>query len=337
MARYRLRFLLQEIDLPEGETLLGRSVGCHVTVEDPLVSRKHARIVVAGDRASVEDLGSRNGLLVSGQRAVGVVDVSAGARIRIGTQELVLCRTSEEAQQRRAAPITGFMIHCGGCGFPFAAEHEECPHCGSHVRSDDATLSGSSTQTWSLDLVAETVRRAEKLGRWLDVERVLVRANRLLSEIMGADEPVGRDRLDELAHAAAALCVERSQADWGRWILEVYGALGWVPPRAVGEHLSTLPPEQRLTLAPAAERILQSAGRSHPPTPSGPRPTEGWLGEEESPSGHHPVGPRTAEETPVAALAELVSAPDPLDLDAVRRLAEFGVGDGAARGAGMAG
>lgn len=337
MARFRLRFLLQEIDLPEGETLLGRSVGCHVTVEDPLVSRKHARIVVSGDRATIEDLGSRNGLVVSGRRAVGVVDVSEGARIRLGTQELVLCQTSEEAKQRRAAPVTGFMIHCGGCGFPFADEHEQCPHCGSQVRSDDTTLSGSSKQAWSLDLVAETVRRAEKLGRWPEVERVLTQANRLLVEIMGADEPVGRERLDDLAHAAAALCVERSQAEWGRWILEVYGALGWVPPRSVGEPLSTLPPEQRVTLAPAAERILRSASRSLGPSPSGPRPAEGWLPEEESPSGHHPVRVLDADQTPDAGLTESRTVPDPRDLDAVRRLADLGGGAESARGAGMAG
>src|SRR5687767_6926407 len=49
VARYRLRFLLQEFDLPRGATILGRSSDCHVTIEDPLVSRHHARIVLEGD------------------------------------------------------------------------------------------------------------------------------------------------------------------------------------------------------------------------------------------------------------------------------------------------
>ena len=58
MARYRLRFLLQEFDLPRGATILGRSSDCHVTIEDPLVSRQHARIMVRGEEATLEDLGS---------------------------------------------------------------------------------------------------------------------------------------------------------------------------------------------------------------------------------------------------------------------------------------
>ena len=71
MARYRLRFLLQEFDLPRGATILGRSSDCHVTIEDPLVSRHHARIVLEGDRAVVYDLNSRNGVKVNGAAGEG--------------------------------------------------------------------------------------------------------------------------------------------------------------------------------------------------------------------------------------------------------------------------
>src|SRR5436853_6009735 len=67
VARYRLRFLLQEFDLPRGATILRRSSDCHVTIEDPLVSRHHARIVLEGDRAVLYDLNSRNGVKVNGQ------------------------------------------------------------------------------------------------------------------------------------------------------------------------------------------------------------------------------------------------------------------------------
>lgn len=331
MARFRLRFLLQEIDLPEGETVLGRSVGCHVTVEDPLVSRRHARIVVSGDRATIEDLGSRNGLVVAGRPALGVVDVSEGARICMGTQELVLCRASEEAIHGRTAPITGFLIHCGGCGFPFAAEHEHCPHCGSEPRTEEATLSGSSKQAWSLELIAETLRRAEKLGRWQDVERVLRHASRLIAEMLESDAPVRRARLDELARAAVALSVERSEADWGRWALEAYAALGWVPPPHVGEHLSTLPPEQRATLAPAAEKILKTAAQSVPPRKSSARPLGTW--DEEAPSGHHAVhdlDENAFEEGELALEGEA--------FDAVRKLAELATNaDETPQGAGMVG
>jgi hypothetical protein len=50
-ARYRLRFLLQEFDLPAGQTLIGRGDDCHITVFDPAISRRHARIFVDDQHA----------------------------------------------------------------------------------------------------------------------------------------------------------------------------------------------------------------------------------------------------------------------------------------------
>ncbi len=257
LARYRLRFLLQEIDLPQGATLIGRSVACHVTIEDPLVSRTHARIFIDGERATVEDLGSRNGLLVGGQPVQGVAELNDGARIRIGTQELVLARVADDGLLRKRSRITGFMTHCSKCGFPYPGELDSCPNCGSVERSDEDTLSGTSKEAWSFDLLVETVNRARALGRWQDVERVLQRARGMIEQIVASTEPVDRDKLDELASAAVALSVTKGQAEWGRWVLTIYACLGLVPPRTIGQSLSSLPPAERSTLAPAAGRVVQ--------------------------------------------------------------------------------
>jgi pSer/pThr/pTyr-binding forkhead associated (FHA) protein len=73
VTRYRLRFLLQEIDLPQGETLIGRSASCQVTIEDPLVSRQHSRLYIR--ERSRPDLGSRSGSMVNGRAVSGSVQV----------------------------------------------------------------------------------------------------------------------------------------------------------------------------------------------------------------------------------------------------------------------
>src|SRR5258708_32569129 len=65
-SRFRLRFLLQEFELKPGDTLIGRSDDCQITIFDPLVSRRHAKIRVAAEEAILEDLGSRNGCRVNG-------------------------------------------------------------------------------------------------------------------------------------------------------------------------------------------------------------------------------------------------------------------------------
>src|SRR5258708_4279931 len=75
LARFRLRFLLQEIDLPQGDTVIGRSATCQVTIEDPLVSREHAKIRIQDERATIEDLGSRNDVFVGGSPVQGRRDL----------------------------------------------------------------------------------------------------------------------------------------------------------------------------------------------------------------------------------------------------------------------
>src|SRR5689334_10535654 len=87
--KYRLRFLLQEFNLPFGITIIGRADDCQVTLLDPSVSRHHARIIVDDHCAILEDLRSLNGCRVNGARIRKPTDLVEGDRIRIGTQELV--------------------------------------------------------------------------------------------------------------------------------------------------------------------------------------------------------------------------------------------------------
>jgi DNA-binding winged helix-turn-helix (wHTH) protein len=57
-----------EFDLREGENIVGRDRDAVVRIEAPSISRHHARIVVSGDQASIEDLQSKNGTCVRGKR-----------------------------------------------------------------------------------------------------------------------------------------------------------------------------------------------------------------------------------------------------------------------------
>jgi hypothetical protein len=261
LVRFRLRFLLQEIDLPKGETLIGRSTACHITLEDPLVSRTHAKITVEDDQAVVEDLGSRNGLLVNGERIQGPTSLQDSSRIRIGTQEFVLGRILESQATRKVGQDTGFLCHCAACGLPYPNKMSECPNCGSKDRFEEDTLSGSlpSREAWTLDLVVETVRKARQLGRWADVDRLLRRASDTLEHLLAAGQPVDGQQLDALADAAVSLSVASGQAEWARWVLGVYASLGLVPGKEVGRGLSSLPPAERYSLAPVASRVVESA------------------------------------------------------------------------------
>ena len=56
----------RRIALATGINVVGRDRDADVRIDDPSVSRRHARIVVDGDTVAVEDLESRNGTRVGG-------------------------------------------------------------------------------------------------------------------------------------------------------------------------------------------------------------------------------------------------------------------------------
>lgn len=86
--KYVLRYNQQELELPVGEFLIGRAATCQLSLDDPLVSRNHAALMVTDDGVTLEDLGSRNGVKVNGQRISGSRKLLNGDVITIGSQEL---------------------------------------------------------------------------------------------------------------------------------------------------------------------------------------------------------------------------------------------------------
>jgi class 3 adenylate cyclase len=75
-------------DLPEGVTSLGRADENDIVLGGDLVSRKHARLHVAGDSLRIEDLGSRNGSRVNGQPLQGTLALSPGDTVTLGENTL---------------------------------------------------------------------------------------------------------------------------------------------------------------------------------------------------------------------------------------------------------
>ena len=70
--------------LEPGETLIGRDPGAGLYIDDPSVSRRHARILVTGESATLEDLGSKNGTHLGDRRVDAPLPLDDGARIRVG-------------------------------------------------------------------------------------------------------------------------------------------------------------------------------------------------------------------------------------------------------------
>jgi len=82
---YRLYAGPREIALEEGENILGRDPQASIFIDHASVSRRHARVTVSGESATIEDLGSKNGTKVGGQVLAGLHLLTDSDEIRIGS------------------------------------------------------------------------------------------------------------------------------------------------------------------------------------------------------------------------------------------------------------
>ena len=88
-AVYRLIWGNREIALSPGENLLGRDEASIVWIDDALVSRRHARIVIDESGGVLEDLNSTNGTYVSGKRIEAPRELADEDQITIGPASMI--------------------------------------------------------------------------------------------------------------------------------------------------------------------------------------------------------------------------------------------------------
>jgi pSer/pThr/pTyr-binding forkhead associated (FHA) protein len=107
----------RQYELSRGSLIIGRSPTADIVIDDPLVSRMHARVVLRDDSAVIEDLNSTNGVYLDGARLpFGLQPLREGDRVLIGTNELSFFSAAsvrpfrlrtEEATPRVSPPATG--------------------------------------------------------------------------------------------------------------------------------------------------------------------------------------------------------------------------------------
>ncbi|HEV8117847.1 MAG TPA: winged helix-turn-helix domain-containing protein [Thermoanaerobaculia bacterium] len=83
-SSWRLVWENRVIPLEEGETVLGRNPDRGIQIPSDGVSRRHAKIVIAGPAASIEDLGSKNGTFVRDEKITGPVALRHDDVVRLG-------------------------------------------------------------------------------------------------------------------------------------------------------------------------------------------------------------------------------------------------------------
>jgi hypothetical protein len=149
VARVYLEYLGDAVELPLGETVIGRDIGCAVRFNDPSVSRRHLKIVRRHDDVFVEDLQSSNGTLINNRSVTAPIRVLHGDHILIGTRELIIRVPEIEDEEPVTLDLTELANASGitrarvtttrmpVTAPPPLSANQRCPRCGAAVSFDD--------------------------------------------------------------------------------------------------------------------------------------------------------------------------------------------------------
>jgi len=224
-VKFRLRYLQHDVELTEGQFAVGRSGTCQLSLDDPLVSRRHAVFHVADAVVKVEDLGSRNGVIVNGARVEGTVELQVGDRVLIGSQELTLLATRDggpSARSPAAKNTVSRMTPSSGIQMP--------------PRYDDAEPS-MVRRVDQFKLLGSVAEKALALGRAGEAERLLASVLADVIESCRAGRPLPVSLVDQAAKFSARLATSTGKGGWADYVVELYAAQNRPPPAAVIDEL----------------------------------------------------------------------------------------------------
>ena len=90
-----------DIPVPAGRFVIGRDDEANFRPQSDLVSRQHCAIHFSNDELIIEDLESRNGSFVNGERIEGKQVACSGSTLRIGSLllELVVKESTDSAKE----------------------------------------------------------------------------------------------------------------------------------------------------------------------------------------------------------------------------------------------
>lgn len=213
--RFRLRYLQHDLELNEGTFAVGRNASCQLSLDDPLVSRRHALFEVTPAGVTIEDLASRNGVIVNGHRIETKVQLNVGDRILIGSQELTLlaARDPQHSGGMGVGKMTlpKMRVNTPSSGFP-PVQIESDPEPSMVRRADQFKL---------LSGVAE---KALAMGKAGEAERLLASALADVIESSRAGRPLPPTLVDQAAKFSAKLATATGKGGWADYVIELYAA-----------------------------------------------------------------------------------------------------------------
>lgn len=229
----RLRYLGHNLEVPEGEFVIGRSSRCQLSIDDPLISRQHAVLTIAQGRATVEDLSSRNGLLINGKKIDGVTSLHDGDAITVGTQVMTIhgVVAPDVAKPRRSELQT---MQTSSWLEPVEESADDTRIGPSPFKMPpDARVN-------ELTLVGAVAEKALAMGRPEDANRLLERPLRDVLARTQSEATVDLALVLRAATLAMKLAAALNRGEWADYVFDLYTARKELLPQPIVDELYTV-------------------------------------------------------------------------------------------------
>jgi predicted component of type VI protein secretion system len=225
---FRLRHLQHNFELTPGEFVIGRSAECQLALDDPLVSRKHAMLVIAADSVSIKDLGSRNGVVVNGIKIDTSRVLLDGDRIVIGSQEMTIIAWRPNkiddpnfmARRRTGTQTLSSVLPA---------------HMQERILAEP--VKEAAKRVDSFPLLSTLADKALALGRPEDAERIL---SSLMAEVLKnaqASKPTTNEAIDQAGQYGVRLAGATGKGSWVDYVVALYTAVHRPIPAALVDEL----------------------------------------------------------------------------------------------------
>lgn len=165
------------VELPLGETVVGRDVACALRFNDPAISRRHLRFIRRQNEVFVEDLGSSNGTLLNGRAVAAPLRIVDGDTIKVGTRVLTVRVSEGEDEQPSTLVLKSFnaadeikkmrsiatTLEMAIAQVPTA--NQRCPRCAAAVSELDEECANCKYRWGSFRPMSRTDVRPNPLNR----------------------------------------------------------------------------------------------------------------------------------------------------------------------------
>jgi predicted component of type VI protein secretion system len=233
---FRLRHLQHDFELGLGEFAIGRSPECQLSLDDPLVSRKHALLVVSPESVLIKDLGSRNGVVVNGTKIDTSRVLLDGDRIVIGSQEMTIMARPATVGPQYVRRITTGAQTLSSVVRPHSIEPGPTRISSEPMRE----VTKDPKRVDSFPLLSTLADKALALGRPEDAERIL---SSLMLEVLNnaqRGDALPIETVDQAAQYGVRLANATMKGSWVDYVITLYAAVRRPCPASIVDELHSV-------------------------------------------------------------------------------------------------